>query len=167
MKLNNIKIIIFLYGLIVCLTFLPSMDLTGMAQTAAFAKDIHIVKYLKKHTIKEIYVVPQNPKRWGLLISDISNSIIFSNKYFLNYKIAVVAYGPVGIKFLMKKFNKKFYPDLQSFNSYGVKFIACNETMETLHIKKRELFKFADIVYPGVVLYIVKKEQQGYVYIPL
>ena len=67
----------------------------------------------------------------------------------------------------MKKFNKKFYPDLQSFNSYGVKFIACNETMETLHIKKRELFKFADIVYPGVVLYIVKKEQQGYVYIPL
>ncbi len=132
----------------------------------AYSKDIHIVHYLKRHTVKEIYVVPQNPKRWGLIVSDISNSIIFSNKYFLNYKIVVVSYGPIGIRFLMKKFDKKFYPDIQSFKSYGVKFVACNETLKTLHIKKRELFKLTDIVYPGAVLYIVKKEQQGYVYIP-
>ena len=83
---RHIKIILFLCGL---------AYLTGLigGPMPAFAKDIHITKYLKKHTVKEIYVVPQNRKRWGLLVSDISNSIIFSNKYFLNYKIIVVACG--------------------------------------------------------------------------
>jgi intracellular sulfur oxidation DsrE/DsrF family protein len=121
------------------------------------------VPYFKHKTLKELYVVSQNPKKWPLLLSDISNAIIYSNRYFFRYKIIVVGYGPGGIKFFMNKYDKKNYPAIQSYHTYGVKFVTCHLTMKTLGIKKSQLFKFVKIAYPGAVFYIFKLKSQGYV----
>ncbi|MHB1545314.1 MAG: DsrE family protein [bacterium] len=130
----------------------------------AFGKNIQALPYFKHHDLKELYQVPANPKMWGLLVSNASNNVKFSDQHFINYKIVIVAYGPA-IKFFMKKYDKKYYAMLQSLHAYGVKLVACHTTMVGLHIKKSDLFPFVDVVYPGAIFYIVQKEQQGYAYI--
>ena len=130
----------------------------------AYGRDIQALPYFKHHDLKELYQVPDNPKIWGLLVSNASNNVKFSDQHFINYKMVIVAYGPA-IKFFMKKYDKKYYAMLQSLHSYGVKLVACHMTMTGLHIKKSDLFPFVDVVYPGAIFYIVQKEQQGYAYI--
>ncbi len=127
---------------------------------------INVYKYFSHHPLKEIYVITSsNPKEWALTLSDVSNAIILSNPHFIDLKIDVVAYDPGGMRFLMKKYDKKNYPTIQSLHAYGVKFIACYNTMKTLHIKPKQLFNFVKIAYPGAVFYIAMKEQEGFSYI--
>lgn len=136
--------------------------------TDAYAKGrmINVYKYFSHHPLKEIYVVSNaNPKEWALTLSDVSNAIILSNPHFIDLHIDVVAYAPGGMQFLMKKYDKKNYPTIQSLHAYGVKFIACYNTMKTMHIKPKELFDFVKIAYPGAVFYIAMKEAQGFRYI--
>ncbi len=136
------------------------------ANLYAKGRIINVYKYFSHHTLKEIYVIARaNPKQWALTLSDVSNAVILSNSHFINFKIDVVAYSPGGIRFLMKKYDKKNYPTIQSLSTYGVKFIACHLTMKTLHIKPKQLFNFVKIAYPGAVFYIAKKEMQGFEYI--
>lgn len=136
------------------------------ANLYAKGRIINVYKYFSHRTLKEIYVITRaNPKEWALTLSDVSNAVIFSNSRFINFKIDVVAYGPGGIQFLMKEYDKKNYPTIQSLHTYGVKFIACHTTMKTLHIKPEQLFNFVKIAYPGAVFYIAKKEMQGFAYI--
>ncbi len=156
----NIKILFVL----VMLILFTAMNVP----TNLYAKGriINVYKYFSHHPLKEIYVVTNaNPKEWALTLSDVSNAIILSSPHFINLKIDVVAYAPGGMQFLMKKYDKKNYPTIQSLHAYGVKFIACYNTMKTLHIKPKELFDFVKIAYPGAVFYIAMKESQGFRYI--
>jgi len=157
-KINRKIVFLFTLGLFIIIIFYANNAFSAMNQ-----RKINTVPYFKHKALKELYVVSQNSKKWPLLLSDISNAIIYSNRYFLRYKIIVVGYGPAGIRFFMKEYNKKDYPTIQSLHTYGVKFVTCHLTMKTLHIKPSQLFKFVKIAYPGAVFYIAEKKMQGYV----
>ncbi len=79
-----------------------------------------------------------------------------------NVKVEIVAYGP-GLKLLLKK-NKAFRDRVVSMPFYGVRFVACNNTMKKLKVSKSDLDSGVSVVQAGV-LEIMKKQEQGWSYV--
>ncbi len=128
-------------------------------------KKIQALPYFKNKTIKVVFQITQDsPARWKLVIGNAAKVVQIMSAHAINYKVDVVAYGP-GLKVFIKKDDKKFYTLLQSLNAYGVNLVACHMTMHAMHVREKQLFPFVNVVYPGAVAYIIKKEMQGYAYI--
>ena len=128
-------------------------------------KKIRVLPYFKNKTMKVVIQITQDsPKRWALALGNASKVIQIMSAHGIKYKVDVVAYGP-GLKVFIKKDDKKFYPLLQSLSTYGVNLVACHMTMLAMHIHEKQLFPFVNVVYPGAVAYIIKKEMQGYAYL--
>ncbi len=128
-------------------------------------KKIQALPYFKNKTMKVVIQITQdNPARWNLALGNAAKVVQIMSAHGINYKVDVVAYGP-GLKVFMKKYDKKFYPLLQSLSTYGVNLVACHMTMLAMHVHEKQLFPFVNVVYPGAVAYIIKKEMQGYAYI--
>lgn len=147
---------------------LISFLLIALSPISAFAawhgKDLKTQPYFNHHTLKLVIQVPNNPKMWLLTIHNATNALNFSEKYGFKYKIILAAFGPA-IKMFVTKYDKKNFAMLQSLNQSGIKMAVCHMTMLGMHITKAQLFNFADVMYPGGIFYIVKKELQGYAYI--
>ncbi len=79
-----------------------------------------------------------------------------------NVEMKIVAYSQ-GIKLLLKK-NKKTATRIDALMQYDVEFIACGNSMRTLHIKKEDLVDDAEIVTAGIVE-IIESIKKGWVYI--
>lgn len=143
-------------------------SLIALSPSRVFAawqgKNLNTVPYFKHHALKIIFQVPNNPKMWTLTIHNAKNALHFSEKYGFKHSIILAAYGPA-IKMFIRKYDKKNYAILQSLSVYGIKMAVCHQTMLHMHITKDQLFNFTDVMYPGGVFYIIKKEQQGYAYI--
>ncbi len=128
-------------------------------------KKIRALPYFKNKTMKVVMQISQgSPARWSLALGNAAKVVQIMSAHGINYKIDVVAYGP-GLKVFIKKDDKKLYPLLQSLSTYGVNLVACHMTMLVMHIKEKQLFPFVNVVYPGAVAYIIKKEMQGYAYV--
>ena len=128
-------------------------------------KKIQVLPYFKNKTIKVVFQITQNsPARWKLTLGNAAKVVQIMSAKGIYYKVDVVAYGP-GLRVFIKKDDKKFYPLLQSLNAYGVNLVACHMTMLAMHVREKQLFPFVNVVYPGAVAYIIKKEMQGYAYI--
>ena len=128
-------------------------------------KKIQALPYFKNKTIKVVFQITQDsPARWKLVIGNAAKVVQIMSAHAINYKVDVVAYGP-GLRVFIKKDDEKFYPLLQSLNAYGVNLVACHMTMHAMHVREKQLFPFVNVVYPGAVAYIIKKEMQGYAYI--
>jgi intracellular sulfur oxidation DsrE/DsrF family protein len=128
-------------------------------------KKIQALPYFKNKTIKVVFQITQDsPARWKLVLGNAAKVVQIMSAHAINYKVDVVAYGP-GLKVFIKKDDKKFYTLLQSLNAYGVNLVACHMTMHAMHVREKQLFPFVNVVYPGAVAYIIKKEMQGYAYI--
>ena len=150
------------------LALIAGLLLIAFSPLSAFAawhgKDLKTQPYFNHHTFKAIFQVPNNPKMWLLTIHNASNALNFSEKYGFKYHIILAAYGPA-IKIFIKKDDKKYYAILQSLNASGVKLAVCHMTMLGMHVTKAQIYPFADVMYPGGIFYITKKEMQGYAYI--
>ena len=121
-------------------------------------------KYFKHKVFKMVIEVDYaNPKRWGLAIANIKNVMAAFGDNSFKYKIELVAFGP-GLRFLMKKFDKKNGPTLQSLVTYGLQLRACHNTMMKAHITKKALFSFVKVV-PAGVIEIARREMQGYAFL--
>ncbi len=89
-------------------------------------------------------------------------------KYVDDISIAVVVWGP-GIHLLAKN-PKRPVPKLYQqrvrsmAESYGVKFIACGNTMHTLGWAQADMLEFAQIEDVGAAA-IMELQQQGYAYL--
>ena len=128
-------------------------------------KKIQALPYFENKTIKVVFQITQDsPARWKLVLGNAAKVVQIMSAHAINYKVDVVAYGP-GLKVFIKKDDKKFYTLLQSLNAYGVNLVACHMTMHAMHVREKQLFPFVNVVYPGAVAYIIKKEMQGYAYI--
>ncbi len=128
-------------------------------------KKIQALPYFKNKTMKVVIQITQDsPARWKLALGNAAKVVQIMSAHAINYKVDVVAYGP-GLRVFIKKDDKKFYPLLQSLNAYGVNLVACHMTMLAMHVREKQLFPFVNVVYPGAVAYIIKKEMQGYAYI--
>ena len=128
-------------------------------------KKIEALPYFKNKTMKVVIQITQDsPARWKLALGNAAKVVQIMSAHGINYKVDIVAYGP-GLKVFVKKDDKKFYPLLQSLSAYGVNLVACHMTMLAMHVSEKQLFPFVNVVYPGAVAYIIKKEMQGYAYI--
>lgn len=78
-------------------------------------------------------------------------------------QIEVIAWGP-GIKMLLK--NSPVAENIQSLSMYGIKFLACNNTMRALKIQPTDLAEGVTIV-PGAVAHIVKRDHEGWTQIKM
>lgn len=70
----------------------------------------------------------------------------------------VVAWGP-GIHMLLK--NSPVAQDIQSLSMYGIKFAACHQTMQAMHLTKADLAPGVTVV-PGAIAEIVKRHNEGW-----
>lgn len=160
-----IKIIAKNFVLVICIGLFSLMAFSPVSVFAAWhGENLNTVPYFRHHALKIIFQVPNNPKMWRLTINNAKNALHFSEKYGFRHSIILAAYGPA-VKMFIKKYDKKYYAILQSLSVYGVKMAVCHNTMLHMHITKAQLFNFTDVMYPGGVFYIAKKEYQGFAYI--
>ena len=81
-------------------------------------------------------------------------------------EVVVVAYSK-GIKLLKKDadfFDKDIQKKVRSLMTYDVEFIACNNTMRTYGIKKKDLMADVEVVTAGIVE-LIERQLSGYIYI--
>ncbi|TCS64299.1 DsrE family protein [Varunaivibrio sulfuroxidans] len=76
-----------------------------------------------------------------------------------NVEIAIIAYGP-GVRMLLK--GSPVAERVRSLMMYGVKFIACQNTMDTLHKTKADLIDGVSVVRSGLAE-IVERRLKGWV----
>lgn len=89
-------------------------------------------------------------------------------KYVDDVSIVVVAWGP-GIHLLAKKPERPVAESHQlrvrSMNqSYGIRFIACGNTMQSLHWEKKDMLDFVQIEHVGAAA-VMELQEKGYAYL--
>jgi hypothetical protein len=80
-----------------------------------------------------------------------------------NTEVVIVAYSQ-GIKALLKHRDVKIRKRVESLMTYDVEFIACQNTMNTLKIDKKELLDGVEVVTAGIVE-LIERQLRGYIYI--
>lgn len=75
-------------------------------------------------------------------------------------KVAVVAYGK-GIRVLKKDYDANTLTRISSLMNYEVEFIACKNTMETMHWTQEDLIEDLQYVQAGVAE-LIEKQAAGY-----
>lgn len=75
--------------------------------------------------------------------------------------IETIAYGP-GIKLLLNK-DQEICEGLQGLNEAGVKFLACQNTLDSLGLNKDSLCSFAEVTSSGLG-HILDRQKQDWLY---
>lgn len=100
--------------------------------------------------------------KWNLLLKDVSILLdALSNDKFY---IEVLATSEA-VKFYDT--NEILSTDvnfMRNLNDRGIKFVACNNSLTTYHIKKDDIINFVDIVPIGT-LELINKQSEGYIYL--
>lgn len=99
------------------------------------------------------------------VLSSVSNVVKF---YGVDKcEVVIVAYSQ-GIKSVLQDsdfFDKDIPKRLKALMMYDtIEFIACNNTMKTYKIKKKELLKDVEVVTAGIVE-IIERQLGGYIYV--
>ncbi|MCF6205785.1 MAG: DsrE family protein [Sulfurovum sp.] len=97
------------------------------------------------------------------VISTINNVIKFYRPE--NTEVAVVVYSQ-GVKVLRKNSDPDTRKRIEALMTYDIEFIACENSLRTLGIKKKELIDDLSFGTAGIVE-IIERELQGFVYIKL
>ena len=97
------------------------------------------------------------------VLSTINNVI----KYYRpeNTEVAVVVYSQ-GVKILRKKSDRDIRVRIEALMTYDIEFIACENSLRTLGIKKKELIDDLGYGTAGIVE-IIERQLRGFVYIKL
>lgn len=146
--------------LIVCLSLL----LTAGRLAAAPAAGVHMPGDPPQHRI-----VFQLNRAEPDYIEHILNSIgALIGKYDDNVAIAVVAFGP-GIHLLARQPGRPVAQALREraesqARTYGVRFIACGNTMKSLGWKAADMVEYAQIEEVGAAA-LMEMQEQGWAYV--
>lgn len=92
------------------------------------------------------------------------NQVTNMKKEIPNAQVAVVCHGP-GMTFLLKT-NSEYVNKIEKLKLKDVTFIGCQFTMKQKNIKPEDLVPFAQTV-PYAMVDIVKKQQDGWIYVKL
>lgn len=79
-----------------------------------------------------------------------------------NTEVVIVAYGQ-GLKSLLKKGDTNVRKRIEALMTYDVEFIACGNTMRTLHIDEKDLLDGIGFATAGIVE-IIERQLRGYTY---
>ncbi|GIU01663.1 hypothetical protein TSL6_21690 [Sulfurovum sp. TSL6] len=99
-------------------------------------------------------------KEINRILSTVNNVMKFYRPE--NTEIVIVAYGQ-GLKSLLKKGDVDVRKRIEALMTYDVEFIACGNTMRTLHIDKKDLLDDIGFATAGIVE-IIERQLQGYTY---
>lgn len=119
--------------------------------------------YNSSRPLKAVFEVPGNPKKWPAVALVLTHNIVSVMGHNVTSDIVLVAPGPT-IHFFMKKYNPNGYLPLKRLHELGVKMVACHAALIAFHVHKSELFPFVGVARNSGVVYILKKEAQGYSY---
>ncbi|MBN2692292.1 MAG: DsrE family protein [Burkholderiaceae bacterium] len=155
MKAHNIYQTILTTALLIVTAIAFSQNAIAGAESSRSVQDISA----SKKTKVVIQVSDNNPKKWNVALNNAENVQHDLGKS--NVDIAIVAYGP-GLPML----------ELQSITANrisnaiarGVKVIACENTMRKDKMTKDDMLPNLSYTKSGVV-YLVRKEAEGYSYI--
>ncbi|RUM76207.1 MAG: hypothetical protein DSZ12_02250 [Sulfurovum sp.] len=97
------------------------------------------------------------------VISTVNNVI----KYYRpeNTEVVVVVYGQ-GVKVLRKNSDVNTRKRIEALMTYDIEFVACENSLRTLGIKKKELIDDLSFGTAGIVE-IIERQLQGFTYIKL
>jgi len=108
-----------------------------------------------------IFSIPTSEtKEVNRIISTVNNVMKFYGVE--NTEVVIVAYGQ-GLKSLLKKGDADIRKRIEALMTYDVEFIACGNTMKTLHIEKKDLLDDIGFATAGIVE-IIERQLQGYNY---
>ena len=99
-------------------------------------------------------------KEINRILSTVNNVMKFYRPE--NTEIVIVAYGQ-GLKSLLKKGDADVRKRIEALMTYDVEFIACGNTMRTLHVDKKDLLDDIGFATAGIVE-IIERQLQGYTY---
>ena len=109
-------------------------------------------------------ITSENEEEISHVLSSASNVIKFYGQD--KCEVAIVCYSR-GIKAILKKsyfFDKDIQKRVRSLMTYDVEFIACENTMNTYHIDKKEALKGVEFVTAGIVE-LIERQRKGWTYI--
>ncbi len=106
-------------------------------------------------------IASADTKEVNRIISTINNVMKFYRPE--NTEVVIVAYGQ-GLKSLLKKGDAEIRKRIEALMTYDVEFIACGNTMRTLHIEKKDLLDDIGFATAGIVE-IIERKLQGYSYV--
>ncbi|MHB8345759.1 MAG: DsrE family protein [Acidiferrobacterales bacterium] len=125
--------------------------------------DGHSTAYYQHHTFKVVFEVPANPKLWPAVALVVTHNLVSMMGHNVRVKAIMVAPGPA-IHYFMNQYNAADYKALERLHELGVRFVACNAALVAFHVKRSQLFPFVGVAYPSGVIYLLKKQAQGYSY---
>jgi len=99
-------------------------------------------------------------KEINRILSTVNNVMKFYRPE--NTEVVIVAYGQ-GLKSLLKKGDTNVRKRIEALMTYDVEFIACENTMRTLHIEKKDLLDDIGFATAGIVE-IIERQLKGYIY---
>lgn len=99
-------------------------------------------------------------KEINRILSTVNNVMKFYRPE--NTEVVIVAYGE-GLKSLLKKGDADVRKRIEALMTYDVEFIACENTMRTLHIDKKDLLDDIGFATAGIIE-IIERQLQGYTY---
>ncbi len=97
------------------------------------------------------------------VISTVNNVIKFYRPE--NTEVVVVMYSQ-GVKLLRKKSDSEIKKRIEALMTYDIEFVACENSLRTLGIKKKELIDDISFGTAGIVE-IIERQLRGYTYIKL
>lgn len=108
-----------------------------------------------------VFALPSGEiKEINRILSTVNNVMKFYRPE--NTEIVIVAYGQ-GLKSLLKKGDADVRKRIEALMTYDVEFIACGNTMRTLHIDKKDLLDDIGFATAGIVE-VIERQLQGYTY---
>ena len=108
-----------------------------------------------------VFSIPSGEiKEINRILSTVNNVMKFYRPE--NTEVVIVAYGQ-GLKSLLKKGDADVRKRIEALMTYDVEFIACGNTMRTLHIEKKDLLDDIGFATAGIVE-IIERKLQGYNY---
>ena len=97
------------------------------------------------------------------VISTVNNVIKFYRPE--NTEVVIVVYSQ-GVKILRKNSDKETRKRIEALMTYDIEFVACENSLRTLGIKKKELIDDLSFGTAGIVE-IIERKLQGFTYIKL
>jgi len=97
------------------------------------------------------------------VISTVNNVIKFYRPE--NTEVVVVVYSQ-GVKILRKNSDRATRKRIEALMTYDIEFVACENSLRTLGIKKKELMDDLSFGTAGIVE-IIERQLQGFIYIKL
>lgn len=100
-----------------------------------------------------------NPQTWKVLLNNLNNTLADLGD---NTEIEVVTHSD-GIAFLTLEKNTET-AEIEALVKRGVRFLACENTMQKKDVQQSDLNPFAQIISSGIA-HIIKRQNQGWAYI--